>query len=239
MSWSGQEIYFNHENDKIGISCKSVADGVLITYQHNNKTSSRVFSDETLCKYIGIDMYCSFEYAAKQLKEPVSQTDFNNSILQNDIPIENIKNCLNAISNIVPTGSQVINTWRRMKCVIAATSVLITEYNWSEQGNNSQNLVNSNTNIKQYMEGALDEISNNSQSLTCQKSARFFRNQINNYTQLLGDRNYITCYGIIPPTCQECENVIEEITWGPCLFWFFIIVLVILLIWAWLKQGHY
>lgn len=235
MSWSGQEITFNHDNQNVGISCRAVPDGVITTCNRNGKNVNRVFTDQTLCKYIGTDTYCSFNYAARQLNESVIQSDFNQDILKNDIPMENIKNRLGDISNVIPTGSKVIDGWRQMKCVLAAASTLITEYDWSEHGSSSRDLVNRNNSVKEYMEQALDEICNNSSCLPDQKCARFFRNQINIYTPLMSERSYTTCYGIIPPACEKCENVTEDISWGPGLFWIFVIVLAILLIIAWFR----
>lgn len=235
MSWPGQEITFNHDNQILGISCRSVPDGVITTFNRNGKNVNRVFTDQTLCKYIGTDTYCSFNYAARQLNESVTQSDFNHEILKNDIPMENIKSRLEDIAKVIPTGSKVIDGWRQMKCVLAAASTLLTEYDWSEHGSTSKDLVNRNESVREYMEHALDEISNGCSSLPDQKAARFFRNEINIYTPLMGDRNYTTCYGIIPSACEKCDNSVEDISWGPCLFWIFVIVLAILLIIAWFR----
>lgn len=238
MSDYEQAIKFTHNDNTIGLHCRPIADGLLVEFQDDSVTRNRIVTDEDITKYIGSDIYCAFNYAAKQLNEPVNVTDFNFNIICSDIPQEQIKSALSRISNLVPPGTRVIDTWRRIKSVLSECSVLISEYDWNQHsGTTSAHIVQNSENVRSYINNCLNEISDNSVSIPYRKASRHLKNQLESFSDLLSEGKYITCYGVIPPKCENCnnacDNLDDDITWGPALFWFLVVVMVILLIWLW------
>ena len=237
MSIHDQEIKFTHDDHSLSLKCNNVADGVMVTFQQDKVTHNRIVTDENITGYIGSAIYCAFNYAVQQLNEPVNSTDFNFNIICTDIPQDQIKAAWEHISSLIPHGARVIDVWRNIKHTLSTCSVLISEYDWSRHsGMTSDALAHKSTNVKEYFDDCLNEIADNSDNMTYRKAARHIKNQIDGFGNILTKQTHVTCYGVTPPKCENCNacyNNFEEITWGPALFWFLVVVLVILLIWFW------
>ena len=240
--WNGSEIKFGD----LKITCECVVDGVLVQMQHTKICSDRIFSDDQLCKYIGTHVYCSFNYAAKQLNENVKVTDFNNDILRKGAKRNAQKQgeCFKIVNSVLQPGVKVLEGWRNIKCILAAVSVLIGNYVWSTQGNKSLQLTTANNSVGDYMDNAMDYISRASSGDTIeedmgyQKAARYFQNQLTICKKILKEPNSITCYGIEPPKCAPCKGQeATENTWGPIVLGILTGVLFLLLILCWFKYA--
>ena len=232
--WNGKEIKFG----ELEISCEIVTDGVLVSIQDENICKDRIFSDSQLCSYIGYRNYSAFHYSAQQLNEYVKVTDFNQELLEENFNFGQQKQheCFKIVSSILPPGTKVLEGWRNFKCILAASTVLLSNYDWSNQ--NSVELVQRYHNVGDYMINALDYISNssNTKNINYQKAVRYFQNQLENCKEIMQEKTSITCYGFDPPKCPPCSKLnFSENTWGPAVLVALIGFLFLLVIICWFR----